>query len=267
MSKLNIPGVCRALGKSVVDHLPGILTATGIVGFTSAIVFAVRATPKAMAAIDLAKSDKHPSDMNPRSTLNPYEVVKATWKYYIPTVGLTIASGACVIGGLSINARRSAAIATAYTLTDQAFREYQQKVVETVGEKKEEKIRSEVAQEHVSEYIPAKTIITGRGEQPCYDSLSERTFYSDVETLRQKANDLNEALSDEMFISVNEWYDAIGLSHYDPPGQTAAGRAVGDLIGWENGRGKINLEFDSVLIDGIPHIYIGYRVVPKYKYD
>lgn len=260
MPKFNISGAFKALSMSAAEHLPGILTAVGVTGMVTSIIFAVRATPKALELIEEEKEEKQVEKLDPIST------VKVTWKCYIPTVATAALSTVCIIEGCHVNNRRNAALAAAYTLSDSAFREYQQKVVETVGEKKEDKIRSDVAQEKANREVQRDKpiIITGRGTQRCYDSLSQRTFESDIETLRQKANDLNDAIQDEMFISVNEWYDAIGLPYYDPPGSTAAGREVGDNIGWENGKGKIKLEFDSILIDGVPHVYVGYQIVPKY---
>lgn len=259
---LDFQGAFQVVGKEAAKRLPGILTAIGIGGMFAAIAEAVHSTPKAMHALDIAKADKHPSDTNPKPALNPYEVVKATWKYYIPTALLATASTACLIGGQHVNARRNAALAAAYTLSDQAFREYQKKVVETVGEKKEEKIRADVAQDRVTrEANGASTVIgTGHGQTLCYDIFTGRLFYSDIEFLRKCVNNLNERMITlhRDYISLNDWYYEIGLDSVP----------IGDDLGWNlNYSGCIELEFDSVLLDGTPCLSVGYRVMPKYGYQ
>lgn len=260
--KIDFPEAFRVVGNEAAKRLPGILTAVGIGGMFAAIADAIRSTPKAMRAIDLAKSDKHASDVNPKPTLNPYEVLKVSWKYYIRTALLATASTACLIGGQHVNARRNAALATACTLSDQAFREYQRKVVETIGEKKEEKIRADVAQDRVIQNVSSGSTIvsTGRGQTLCYDVFTGRLFYSDIEFLRKCVNNLNERMVTlhRDYISLNDWYYEVGLEPVP----------IGDDLGWNlNYSGCIELEFDSVLLEGTPCLSVSYRVMPKYGYQ
>lgn len=254
--KINLPGLWKTVSVSAVEHLPGILTAVGIGGMVTSIVFAVRATPKAMECIEQEK------DSTQKNKLNPYDVLKAAWKCYIPTVAIAGVSIVCLVGGQQVNARRNAALATAYTLSDQAFREYQKKVVETVGDKKEEKIRSDVAQDKVTREVknPSQIIPTGHGQTLCYDMFTGRVFYSDIEYLRRCVNNLNERMVTlhRDYISLNDWYYEIGLEPVP----------IGDDLGWNlDCSGCIELEFDSVLIDGTPCLSVGYRVMPKYGYQ
>lgn len=254
--RINIQEMLKTVGTTAAKHLPGVLTAVGIGGMLTSIIYAVRATPKAMECIENEK--KHAG----KDALNPYDVLKAAWKCYIPTAVLASMSTVCLIGGQHVNARRNAALATAYTLSDQAFREYQKKVVETVGDKKEEKIRADVAQDRVNRECikTAPVIVTGRGQTLCYDTISGRKFYSDIENLRRCVNNLNERMVNYRrdYISLNDWYEEIGLDTVDP---------LGDDLGWSlDQNGCIDLEFDSVLIEGMPCLSVGYRVMPKYGY-
>ena len=90
--------------------------------------------------------------------------MRLTWRYYVPTAimgGLTIA---CIIGANSINLRRNAALAGAYSLTEAALKEYQAKVIETIGDKKEQAIRDDIAKDRVKEHPlgEREVIITGK---------------------------------------------------------------------------------------------------------
>jgi len=253
MPKFNISGAFKALSMSAAEHLPGILTAVGVTGMVTSIIFAVRATPKALELIEEEKEEKQVEKLDPVST------VKVTWKCYIPTVATAALSTVCIIEGCHVNNRRNAALAAAYTLSDSAFREYQQKVVETVGTKKEDEIRAKAAKETVAQNSTksSEVIVTGKGQTLCYDSISGRKFRSDIERLKQAANELNRRMRYEDYISLNEWYDEINLDHLDP---------LGDDLGWHIDKGYIELEFSSILADEEPCLYIGYKVQPKYNY-
>lgn len=124
-------------------HSPEILTGIGIAGMITTTVMAVRATPKALALLEKKKEEEHVKK------LSPVEIVKATWTCYIPAAITGTVSIACLIGASSVSARRNAALATAYTLSTDAFKDYRSKVVETIGEKKEQSVRDAVAKEKI----------------------------------------------------------------------------------------------------------------------
>lgn len=63
----------------------------------------------------------------------------------------------CLIGASSVNLRRNAALATAYTLSESALKEYREKVVETIGEKKEQAVQDAVAKERTSKSSDLQT--------------------------------------------------------------------------------------------------------------
>ena len=99
--------------------------------------------------------------------------VKVAWKLYIPTAAMGVVTTACIIGSNSINQSRNAALATVYGLTEVAFREYKEKVVDNIGRNKELKIRDDIAGDRVANNpVGDRTIIiTGNGEVLCYDAL------------------------------------------------------------------------------------------------
>ena len=154
--------------KTISKHSPEILTGLGIAGFITTTVMAVKATPKAMWLIEEEK------DTLEKDKLTVVETVKVAWKPYIPAAITGVSSVACIIGASSVNYKRNAALATAYQVSRAALSEYKEKVVETIGEKKEKQIRDKVAKDKIEKHPASKTevIITDNGNVLCYDPLS-----------------------------------------------------------------------------------------------
>lgn len=95
--------------------------------------------------------------------LKPVDIVRVTWKCYIPAAISGTASVAFLLGSNSVHARRNAAIATAYKLSETALTDYKKEVIETIGEEKAKLIQDKVAQKHVDEHPVSnnQVIITG----------------------------------------------------------------------------------------------------------
>ena len=151
MHKPNIKAAYNAVKKSTIKHSPEILTGIGIAGMVTTTVMAVRATPKALRLINNAELEKANETNIPYEghNLSKTEIIKVTWKCYIPAAITGSLSIVCLIGASSVNARRNAALATAYSIAETSLKEYQNKVVETIGEKKEQTIRDAVAKEKI----------------------------------------------------------------------------------------------------------------------
>lgn len=254
MNKPNFVQFIRNAQMSVSKHSPEILLTIGITGMLTSTVLAVRATPKALKCIEDKKNELH------TDKLTFGETVKATWKCYIPAVITGATSIACLVESSSVQAKRTAALATAYKVSETALTEYREKVVKTIGEKKEKNIREEVVGDKV-EKLPVKestVYMTGGGATTFLDPLSERHFLSDINTVKKAQNDLNERMLKDIFgyVSVNEFYDEIGLPH----------TSIGDELGWSVVKGKIDIDFSSRIDDGKPVIVLDYRVAPRWDY-
>lgn len=253
MNKNTITAAMRSMRTAVKKHSPEILTGIGIAGMITTTVMAVRATPKALILIE-EKKDELEVD-----TLTPKETIQTVWACYIPAAAIGTVSIACLIGASSVNMRRRAALATAYTLSESALKEYQEKVVETIGEKKEQAVRDAVAKDKIEKnpVTSREVIITERGNTLCYDAVSGRYFKSDIDKLKKAANELNRQMRDEMYISLNDFYYEIGLNPV----------SIGDEIGWNIDKGYIDLSFSSQLADdGTPCLVIEYHVAPRYDF-
>lgn len=256
MNKPNVANFIKGAQLFVNKHSHGILIGTGITGMLTTTVLAVKATPTALALIEKEKQKQD------KDKLTPVDVIKVAWKPYVPaavTGGLSIA---CLVGASSVHTRRNAALATAYKLSETALTEYREKVVETIGEAKEQQIREKVAKERVEKNPVAtnEVVITNKGETLCYDSISGRYFKSDIDRIKKTANELNRRMLTDAFgyVSVNEFYDELELDHI----------GVGDDLGWNVESGLIEIELGSCLTpDGTPCVVIDYAVAPKYDYS
>lgn len=255
MKKPNVGKFIRNAKKGIAHHSPEILTGLGIAGMLSTTVLAVKATPKALRLIEQKKYEEATDE------LKPVEVVKAAWKPYIPAMITGTFSIACLIGANSVNAKRNAALATAYKISETALTEYREKVIETIGEKKEQAIRENIDKDRIETNVrgDSQVIVTGLGTTLCYDHHSGRTFYSDIELIRKAENNINYRLLNEEYVSLNDLYDELGLE----PTET------GNLLGWNIGRdGQVSIEFSAHLTkDGKPCLALDYHIAPRYDYS
>lgn len=269
MAKFNLTSAFKTVQNAAIKHSPEILTGMGIAGMITTTILAVKATPKAMRLIEEEKTFKEKEahevgifteeDEEYAFKLTPLEVVKAAWKPYIPAAVTGSLSIASLICASSTNARRNAALATAYSLSETALKEYREKVVETIGEKKEQAVLDKVAKDKIDRnpVVNNEVIITERGNTLCYDTISGRYFKSDPDMLKRVENDLNRRMIDEMYVSLNEFYYEIGLN----------GTSVGHDLGWNIDKGYIELRFSSQLAsDGQPCLVVDFNTAPQYDF-
>ena len=254
MDKSNITNIIKGIKASISRHSPEILTGIGIAGMVTTTILAVKATPKAIKLIEAGKRAKHVD------ALSPVDTVKTVWKCYIPAAMTGVSSIACLIGSNAINAKRNAALTTVYTLSEMARNEYKEKVIETIGEKKERTIKEKVDAERIKRDPVSKkeVIITEKGTTLCYDHVFGRYFKSDIDIINRAMNKINREIVINMYASLNDFYAELGLSPVE----------MGYDLGWNIDDGTIEIEPSSQLADdGTPCLVIDYSVSPKYNYS
>jgi len=242
----------KNLGVVISKNSPHILTGLGCAGVLSTAIMAVKATPKALELIEVEEGYRECKRLE---SMNNFDKVKLTWKCYIPAALLGVTTIGCIVGANTVNTRRNAALASLYAVSETAFREYKTKVVQELGKPKESKIRDEIARDHIQQNPPTgNIIITGGGDVLCCDKLGDRYFYSSYETIRQKVNDLNYRLRNEMRIDLNEFYYEVNLSE----------TKLGGLMEFNIDRGQIEPHYSTQLTeDGKPCLVIDMDVYPK----
>lgn len=240
-----------AAQKLVADNSPTILTVAAVAGVVTTAFLVAKAAPK-------AQTDIRSEEEARQEELDLVDKVLITYKHYLPatvTGGITIA---CIIGANSINMKRTSALAGAVGLSELAFKNYRDKVVEHIGEKKEERVHDEVMQEVVNKNPlgESQILITGNGRSLFLDNFSERYFESDMESIRRAVNDVNEQIFSTDSASLNDFYNAIGIK----------GSKVGDDLGWTQ-TNKLEVRYSATLTDdGRPCGVIDYRKSPIRDY-
>lgn len=267
MNKTGLKKVLKGVKRDVGKYSPQILIGFGIAGMVTTTVLAVKATPKALQLIEEAKYEKQEKVPGESRELTPIEVVKVAYKPYIPAMITGTLSVACLISSSKVSTRRTAAIATAYKLSETALSEYKDAVIETIGEKKEKQIKEKVNAKKLenNQIDQSKVIFTGNGDQLCYDAISGRYFKSNIEKIKKVENELNFALRNDDYISLNYLYDRLGLESI----------TIGDDLGWNIDRdGYIEFDLGAQIardeanpgLEGVPCIVLDYNVPPKYDY-
>lgn len=256
MSKTKFKQFTDNVRTTLNQHSPEILTGIGIAGMVTTTILAVKATPKALTLLEEAKREIDCDEKLPVKT-----VIKSCWKCYISAAVTGTMSIACLIGASSVNAKRNAALAAAYTLSESALKDYKDKVIEVVGEKKEKEIQDSVAKDRLEKKPVSKSevIVTNHGETLCYDYQTDRYFKSDIDKIKRAVNEINRKMlcSFDMCISLNELYDELGLERVP----------FGNELGWSVDKGLVEPVFSSQLADdGTPCLVIDYNIVPRRGY-
>lgn len=258
MNKLNLAKFFKTTQLALKKHSPELLTGMGIAGMVGTVVLAVRATPKALKLIEEEKSKQWVDKLSVKDT------VKATWKCYIPTTVSGLASAACFIGSHTVHARRTAVLATAYSLSETAFKEYKDKVVEVIGDKKERTVREKIAQDRIDkrEIKSSEVILTDKGDTLFLDPISDRLFRSDIETVHRAANKVNYLMTHDPFdgaACLSDFYDELGLAH----------TLISDKLGWnyQNGAGLLEVDLHPAEKEGKPCFMLDYNFIPTYEFS
>lgn len=252
MNKFDL--MMRHAGAWVNKHSSQILIGMGIGSSFASTALAVTATPKAMKLIEERKRELNVDK------LTPMETVKTCWKCYISSGVVGTVGVICLVSSNAVSEKRNAALAAAYSLSEATRLNYRDKVIEVIGEKKEQEVRDAIAKEEIKNHPirDNEVIMTRGGNTLCYDSLSGRYFRSSVEKLKRAENEINRKMLDEMYVSLNDFYDEIGLTHID----------LGDMVGWNTDKGLVNLWFSSQLTpDDEPCLLVSFQNGPDYNYD
>lgn len=253
------------MGRFLTKNSAPILTCLGATGVVTTAVMAVKATPIALELIEEARTEittvetedgsislSEPS----KGILSKQEIVKITWKCYIPAAIMGSVSIACIIGAHRIGSKRVAALGALYSVAETSLKEYQTKVAEVVGENKANKIKDEIAKDKI-EQNPAsnsEVMIIGGGEHLCYEEITGRYFKSDIEKIKQTVNEFNSRLLTEMSLDLNELYYDLGLPSVK----------FGSEVGWQADN-LVELDFSShISDDGQPCVVLGFNMPRRF---
>jgi hypothetical protein len=242
--------------KLAIDNSPHILTVIGVVGTVTTAVLVGKASYKACEIIRDETDIAYRGLDEERFPLSPRQKFELTWMLFIPAVGTGALTVAAILGSNRISASRAAGLAAAYSLSERAFEEYTSKVIERIGPRAEQEVRDDIARDLVKRTPQTTQVILGGTDVLCLEAFTGRYFRSDMQTLRKAANDLNEVLLHDGYVSLSDFYERIGLPETE----------MSDEVGWK-GIGLIELQFSAVMADNEqPCMVVGYRVKPVRGY-
>lgn len=262
---MTLPLWARVSKTKLVDHSPTILSGLAVGGLVATVALAVRATPIALMKVRELHNAKtaeagpllKDQDVARNEKLPVMEVVAATWKDYLPATITGVATVACIVGANQIGIRKQAALAGAYALAETAFREYKDEVIKQIGANKERKVDEAITERKVGEMRPdAQVIITGGGDQLCYDELTGRYFRSDADKIRRAELELKTLVLRDMFADHNVFYSYLGLEDV----------LVGEALGWNIDHLPEVIFSSHLAPDGTPCLAVRFQYLPKVDY-
>lgn len=260
----------KRAGQVAAENSPAILTAIGVTGTLTTAYLAAKGALKAAEALKEAEEEKRSeffgdqTDVQGKTVevefqgLTTQEKFEATWEYFVPAALSAAMTVAAIICSNRISDRRTAALASAYSVVKESYSEYHKKTVEKVGPKKAQEIKEEVAEEMIRRHPIRTTEIVApvSGQVLFYDRWSGRYFYNDIETIRGAVNDFNQQLIHDMYMSLNEFWEKINL-----PSTTC-----GEHLGWTTDN-LLETDITWVTIEGERVAFVDFKTLPVPGYS
>ena len=236
----------RLAGAFIKNNSQVILAASALVGVISTAITSSKAHVKAM---DILREEF------PEGGYKFTDALRLTWTCYMPAAISITATSAAIIGGTVLSERRYAAMAAAYTVSQDVLEKYEDRVKELTG-KKGSDTRSAIARDVIEENLERpenkSVIITGENVL-ISDSYSGRVFPSTITKVQKVLNQINSDLINGISsVSLNELYQCLGLEQI----------SMGDELGWSNGT-TIEAEFTpTMLADESPALLMAFNPAP-----
>lgn len=226
---------------------PVIFSSTAIAGVVTTAYLTARATHGAVKVLE------HKHECFAEYIPVRRKDVKYYWKLYIPAAASGAVTIACIVATTKVTNKRAAAAQAAFVLSERAYAEYRNKVIEEYGERKDQGFRDAIASDRVRDNPPSSggVLITGPGSVLCYELHTGRYFPSDMESLRRAENDINARLVRQDSATLDDFYHIIGMQNTTTSGD----------LGWNSDK-LLSLEFTSTLDDqGRPCLAFGYNYI------
>lgn len=239
--------------RNLSKNSPLIMTGIGIAASIGAVVTAFKVAPKAKEVLNQVEAIRKPEDSDGKIL---WEKTKAVAPIIAPVVIQEAVAIGCIAGSYKVNSRRLVALSTAYSLSERRFDEYQRQVIKNLGERKEQKIRDEVAAEKIKNDKKSSEVQVDEMKVLCYDTITGRYFSSTRDDIQKAVNEINKRIIHEMFVSLNDFYYEINIPQVE----------IGEALGW-NSDDLLDVEFSSQLTDdGRPCLVMDYRIQPRFDY-
>lgn len=201
---------------------PAILTTLGILGVVGTAATAVKATPRALKLIKIRKEELK------TDKLEPMELVRVSWKCYIPSALIGAGTVACIVGIGVIDRRNQAALTSAYAMLNESYKQYRQAAKKVYGDDADNKIHAEMAKDamiHTSDWgyqVYNMDMDSDSEKLLFYDLTTRRYFTTTMAAVLNAEYHINRNLALRGECSLNEWMSFLGLDDVEN----------GDEMGW-----------------------------------
>lgn len=225
---MSILNTMRVFAKS---NNTALLTGMAIAGVVTTAVFSGKAAVKATYVLkDMQKYE--PEKYN---EMNKKEQIKTVAPIFIPAAISCAATIACIYASHSIDAQKQIALMSAYSLSEQAMRNIEDKLTD----KKVKQIKETIFEDDVKKNPPIHetTVDTGKGKTKFRDGIFGGDFYSDIEYVKSVFNKYNKMLNDGDIVYANDLRWDLGLPQTD----------IANIMGWDCG--QLDEMLTSVVIE------------------
>lgn len=207
-------------------YSPAVLTVFSMVGVVATTALGIKATPKAVKLIEQAKEEKG-------EELTASEVIRVTWKEYVPTIISCTTTLASILSLHILNTKTQASLMSAYATLNNIHKQYVEKTKELYGDDADQKIRNAILNDQ-----PMMIKELTDGKQLFWDYQSLRFFESTIDTVLRAEQQLNAEFAASGAVTLNDFYDLLGLER-----QFAA-----QEVGWYDNGNFFEIKFENQLM-------------------
>lgn len=194
-------------------NAPKIFKIVGLIGLIASPVVTVPSTVKAVRACDRKKAELGVEK------LPVGEILKTSWKYYIPVVSLMSASTISMVNGESISNKRTAIIYAACNAAEQTLADYKEETIKQLGEKKEKEIEHNVLEKQAEKVRTECSELAVQGQENggtlFYEPITGTFFYSTRNKVDKAFNELSAQMIRECYVDLGDLFYLLGLRRVD----------------------------------------------------
>lgn len=238
------------------QNSPKIFKALGVIGLVASTPLTIHATVKSVRACDKRKEELGVEK------LPVGEIVKTSWKNYIPVASLMGASTIGIVNGERISTKRTALIYEACNAAEQTLADYKDQTIKQIGEKKEKEIEREVLTQQAEKVITENTeqnelLIQNRenGGILFYEPITGTLFYSTRNKVDKAFNELSAKMIREYYVDLGDLFDFLELKRVD----------ACNYFGWNSSRAKTIEPYYMGSLDKettTPYVVMSYDIYP-----
>lgn len=244
-------------GRSLVKNAPIIFKVLGFVGLLAAPVLTVPSTVKAVRACDKKKQELGVEKLPAK------EIVKTSWKYYIPVASLMGASTVSMVNGESISSKRTAILSAAYSAAEQTLVDYKDETVKQIGEAKEKEIEYGVLEKQSERAKINNVGIPIQGEENggtlFYEPMTGTFFYSTRNKVDKAFNELSAQMIREDYVTLGDLFCYLDLKYVETCG----------LVGWNTEKVRSvepDYRWAGIEETATPYTIMAYKYYPTTDY-